>query len=78
MSSIYKNVLQHAVFETLQYVDTDIAESVRNCLHSKIYPGVNNPELRLVFQQGDTHADLKTMQKVRLSSIYGIQKRPEA
>jgi hypothetical protein len=45
--------------------------SVRNSKYGKKYPVVNDPELRKVFQHGDTHADLLTMQKVRLSSIYG-------
>lgn len=77
--SVYEDVLPNAVFfEAPQYVDTDIAASARKYLCGKNYPGVNNPELLKVFRHGDTHADLSTMAKARLSSIYGIQKHPEA
>ena len=71
-NSIYENVLPTAVFfDEPQYVDTDTAADVRNCLHSKSCPYVNIPELRKVFNHGKTHADMTTMPKVRLSSIYG-------
>ena len=67
---MYEDVLPHCVFDKPQYVDTDIAASVRKHLR-RIYPDVNIPELLKVFRYGDTQADLMTMQKVRLSSIYG-------
>lgn len=55
--SIYEDVLPHGVYPKYQYVDTDIAASVRKCLCGK-YHEANDPELRKVFQEGDTHADI--------------------
>lgn len=56
--SVCEDVLPNAVFEASQYVDTDIAASVRKYLNGKIYSGANTPELKEVFKSGETHADV--------------------
>ena len=83
---LYENVLITMSFKRADTDSVMISSSVRErlhtaCerLHAKVWPNVNYNELREIFNNGETHADLELMPKARLSSIYGNKENsPEA
>lgn len=75
---LYENVLITMSFKRADTDSVTISSSLRErlCtalerLQGKVCPDVNYNDLLEIFHSGETHADLESMWKVRLSSIYG-------
>ena len=69
---LYKNVFISMSFKRADTDSVTVSSTVHKHLNDLFRrDDVNYDELRKILNSGETHADLQSMQKVRLNSIYG-------